>query len=212
MGSRGVRQKVEYILANEQISPTQKDPFCSLYEEQYDPYITNDFESRRRFWQYGTSNFDNDPAFEKLKNCLIAKSQHPVYSQIKSKLPTAMFLPLTSFELKRLAVYRMLGFNSALFTIAAYLENTFPCAVTFSMLEMYAPDKFKFLCKVAKWAGEGLYYGVSYTLDHLTKPLEKKYFGVELPIDAQQTMETIPTKADISELYEWSKESMKKTD
>lgn len=67
---------------------------------------------------------------------------------------------------------------------------------------MYALDKFKLPCKVAKWKGRGLYYGVSYTLDHLTKQVEKKYFGIELPIDAQQTMNTIPSKSDMSELYE----------
>ncbi len=96
--------------------------------------MTNDFEARRRLWASRNTDFENDPAFQKLKDCLIAKSHHPVYSQIKSKLPTAMFLPLTSFELKRLVVYRMLGFSSALFTISSYLEITLPCAVTFSML------------------------------------------------------------------------------
>ena len=211
IGTRSVRQKVEDILADDKISPTEKEPFSSLYEEQYDPYMSGDFESRRRFWESRNTDFENDPAFQKLKDCLIAKSHHPVYSQIKSKLPTAMFLPLTSCELKRLAAYRMLGFSSAPFTIASYLGITLPCAVTFSMLEMYLPDKFKLPCKVAKWTGGGLYYGVSYTLDHLTKPVEKKYFGIELPIDAQQTMGTIPTTSDMSELYEWSKEFMKKT-
>lgn len=34
------------------------------------------------------------------------------------------------------------------------------------------------------------------------KPLEKKYFGVELPIDVQQTMLTCSTTVNISELYE----------
>lgn len=122
-----------------------------------------------------------------------------------------MFLPLTGFELKRLAAYRMLGFSSAPFIIVSYLGITLPCAVTFSMLEMDVPNRFKLPCKVAKWTGGGLYYGVSYTLDHLTKPVEKKYFDIELPIDAQQTMGTISTKSDMSQLYELSKEFMKKT-
>ena len=202
------KQKVENILTDNEISETQKDPFSAFYQEQYEPNkcYDLDFESRRQWWQARADNFQTDPKFKKLKNSLLAKSQYRLYCGIKSKLPTLIFLPLTNAELKRLAVYRMLGFSSAPFTIGAYLGFSLPCAVAFSMLEMYVPDKFKLPCKVFKWTGGGLYYGVSYTIDHLTKGLEKKHFGNELPIDAQQTMGTIPTTADMSELYEWSKE------
>lgn len=47
------------------------------------------------------------------------------------KLTTAMVLPLTNVGLKRLAVYQMLGFTSAPFTIGSYLGITLPCAVNF---------------------------------------------------------------------------------
>lgn len=78
------------------------------------------------------------------------------------------------------------------------------------MLEMYAPDKLKLPCKIMKWGGGGLYYGVCYTLDHLSKPLEKKAFGDTLEINAQQTMGTLPKLSDMKEIYELSKELMEK--
>lgn len=203
-----IQDKLENLLEDNKISAAEKDPYSSLYEEQYEK--VSSFEERQRYWKLKNSNFDNDPSFQKLRESLIAKSEHPVYSQIKSKLPTVIFLPLTANELKRLAAYRILGFTSAPFTVGAYLGISLPCAVTFSMLEMYAPDKLKLPCKIMKWGGGGLYYGVCYTLDHLSKPLEKKAFGDTLEINAQQTMGTLPKLSDMKEIYELSKELMEK--
>lgn len=75
-----------------------------------------------------------------------------------------------------------------------------PCAVTFSMLEMYAPDKFKFPCKCAKWSGGIVFYGVCSSVDYLTAGIETKKFGQPLPIDAPQLMGTLPDMNDLNKL------------
>jgi hypothetical protein len=63
-----------------------------------------------------------------------------------------------------------------------------PCAVTFSMAEMYVPDKFKFPCKCMKWDRRFLFYGVSYSVDCVTQGFEKKHFDTQMPIDALELM------------------------
>jgi hypothetical protein len=79
------------------------------------------------------------------------------------------------------------------------------CAVTFSMLEMYAPDKFKFPCKCAKWTGGIVFYEVCSSVDSLTAALENKFFGEELPIHAPQLMGTLPKMNDLNELRKLQK-------
>jgi hypothetical protein len=136
---------------------------------------------------------------------LIAKTQHPVYSKIKSKIPYAILSPFTFSELARLAAYRVAGFASAPITIGAFIGFSMPCAVTFSMLEMYVPDKFKFPCKCAKWSGGLVFYGVSSSVDYITSGIETKKFGQPLPIDAPQLMGTLPDSKDVDELWKLRK-------
>lgn len=174
-------QEIDEILSNDQIAEEQKKPFRSLRE---DP-------------MFGDS--------EKLKNdrlldSLIAKTKHPVYTKIKGKIPYIILSPFTFSELARLASYRLTGLTSAPFTIPAFIGFSMPCAVTFSMLEMYAPDKFKFPCKCAKWTGGIVFYGVCSSVDYLTSGIETKTFGRPLPIDAPQFMGTLPQKSDLEEL------------
>jgi len=45
-------------------------------------------------------------------------------------------------------------------------------AVCFSMLEMYAPDKFKYPWKLLKWTGV-----TSALIDHFTSHYEEKFTG-----------------------------------
>ena len=80
-----------------------------------------------------------------------------------------------------------------------------PCAVTFSMLEMYAPDRLKLPCKCAKWSGGLVFYGVCSTVDYLTAPIETKTAGQPLPIDAPQLMGTLPQRSDVKELWKLRK-------
>ena len=68
------------------------------------------------------------------------------------------------------------------------------------MLEMYAPDKFKFPCKCAKWTGGIIFYGVCSSVDYITSGIETRSFGQPLPIDAPQLMGTLPEKSDLDEL------------
>ena len=80
-----------------------------------------------------------------------------------------------------------------------------PITVTFSMLEMYSPDKFKFPYKCAKWAGGAVFYGVCASFDYVTSGIETKSFGQPLPIDAPQLMGTLPQKSDVDELRKLKK-------
>lgn len=84
--------------------------------------------------------------------------------------------------------------------MGAIIGFSMPYAVTFSMLELYAPDKLKFPCKCAKWSGGLIFYGVSSSVDYLTSGVENKFLGEELPIDAPELMGTLPTMADLEEL------------
>ena len=174
-------EQIDEILNDNQIAEEQKKPFRSLRE---DP-IFGDSEKLQ-------SN--------RLRDSLIEKSKHPFYSKIKGKVPYAILSPFTFAELARLATYRAAGFTSAPFSIPAFIGFSMPCAVTFSMLEMYAPDKFKFPCKCAKWSGGIVFYGVCAGVDYLTADIETKSFGQPLPIDAPQLMGTLPQKSDLDEL------------
>ena len=174
-------QQIDEILNDDRISEDQKKPFRNLRE---DPMF-GDSEKLK-------SN--------RLRDSLIAKTKHPVYSQIKGKVPYAILSPFTFAELARLASYRVAGFTSAPFTIPALIGFSMPCAVTFAMLEMYAPDKFKFPCKCAKWTGGFIFYGVCSSVDYLTSGIETKIFGQPLPVDAPQLMGTLPQKSDLDEL------------
>ena len=55
---------------------------------------------------------------ERLRDSLIAKTNYPLYSKIKGKIPYALLTPFTFSELARLASYRVAGLTSAPFTIA----------------------------------------------------------------------------------------------
>jgi len=126
------KQIVEDIIDDDRISDKLKEPYRRFRE---DPV----FDDSRKVRQ------------DRLVRSLIAKSEHPIYSKIKSKLAYIILTPATFAELARLGAYRTLGSVSAPLTIGAVVGFSIPCAVTFSMLEMYAPDKFKFPCKCAKW-------------------------------------------------------------
>lgn len=179
-------EQIDDIINNDQISDGQKNPFRRLRE---DPM----------FGDY--KKVMND----RLRKSLIAKTKHPVYSKIKSKVPYAILAPFTFSELTRLATYRAAGFASAPISIPAIIGFSMPCAVTFSMLEMYAPDKFKFPCKCAKWTGGIVFYGVCSSVDYLTAGIEAKSFGEPLPMDAPQLMGTIPKMSDLEELQKLKK-------
>lgn len=175
------RSRIEDILDNDQISEECKKPFRRLREGP----MFSDGEKLQ---------------MERLRKSLVAKTKHPVYSKIKAKVPYALLTPFTFNELSRLATYRLAGFTSAPLTIGGFIGFSMSCAVTFSMLEMYAPDKFKFPCKCAKWAGGVVYFGVCSSVDYLTGSFEDKIFGQELPLDAPQFMGTFPTKSYLNEL------------
>lgn len=128
------------------------------------------------------------------------------YRKVKSKSVYAAFTPWTFAELKRLSLYRISGFSSAPITLGAVLGVSMPCAVCFSMLEMYAPDKFKYPCKVAKWTGGAAFFVSNAIVDHVAGYFEQKYFGEELPIDAGKLMGTLPTLDDGDELIKVIKE------
>jgi hypothetical protein len=113
--------------------------------------------------------------------------------------------PFTFSELARLATYRVAGFASAPLTLPAIVGFSMPCAVTFSMLEMYAPDKFKFPCKCAKWTGGIVFYGVCSSVDYVTAGFETQTFGEPLPMDAPQLMGTLPKTSDVKELQKLKK-------
>jgi hypothetical protein len=173
--------QIDTILNDDQISEEQKKPFRNLRE---DPMFG---DSEKLY-------------YDRLRKSLIAKTQHPVYSKIKGKIPYAILSPFTFGELARLATYRVAGFTSAPLTIGGFIGLSMPCAVTFSMLEMYAPDKFKFPCKCAKWTGGIVFYGVCSSVDYVTSGIETKKFGQPLPIDAPQLMGTLPNTNDLDEL------------
>lgn len=177
---------IDDLLKDDQISEEQKKPFRNLRE---DPMFGD------------SEKLKND----RLRKSMIAKTQHPFYSKIKSKIPYAILSPFTFAELSRLAAYRVAGFASAPITMSAIIGFSMPCAVTFSMLEMYAPDKFKFPCKCAKWTGGLVFYGVCSSVDYLTAGIETKSFGQPLPLDAPQLMGTLPNKNDLKELQEVKK-------
>jgi hypothetical protein len=172
---------IDYIIEDDRISESYKKPFRSLREDPVFP----DSEKLRR---------------DRLLKSLIAKTNHRTYSIIKAKIPYALLTPFTFSELSRLAAYRLAGFSSAPLTVGGFIGFSMPCAVTFSMLEMYAPDKFKFPCKCAKWTGGIVFYGVCSSLDYLSSGLENKFFGEELPIDAPQLMGTLPKMSDLDDL------------
>jgi len=158
------KQFIDNILTDKDISESVKKTFRRLREDS----IFTDSDKLK---------------YERLKNSLIAKARHPRYSKIKGKLPYVILSPFTFAELNRLAGFRMAGFSSAPISIGAVVGFSLPCAVTFSMLEMYAPDKVKFPCKCAKWAGGAVFYGVCAGVDSLSGGLENKFFGEELPFE-----------------------------
>lgn len=180
------REQIDVLLNDPQISEEQKKPFRNLRE---DPIFVDSEELKQ----------------ERLRNSLIAKTTHPNYSKIKGKIPYVILSPFTFTELSRLAAYRLAGLTSAPLTIGGFIGFSMPCAVTFSMLEMYVPDKFKFPCKCAKWSGGIVFYGVCSSVDFITSGIETKKFGQTLPIDAPQLMGTLPTANDLDELRKLKK-------
>ena len=113
--------------------------------------------------------------------------------------------PFTLSELARLASFRLAGLKSAPLNLPAIIGFSMPCAVTFSMLEMYAPDTFKFPCKCAKWTGGMVFYGLCSSIDYVTAGVETQMFGTPLPIDAPQLMGTLPVMSEIEELKKLKK-------
>lgn len=180
------RERIDALLNDPQISEEQKRPFRNLRE---DPMFSDSEKLKQ----------------DRLYKSLMAKSQYPFYSKAKAKLPFLILSPFTFAELARLATYRVAGFASAPLTIGGFIGFSMPCAVTFSMLEMYAPDKFKFPCKFAKWTGGIVFYGVCSSVDYITSGIETKKFGQPLPIDAPQLMGTLPNMNDLEELRKLKK-------
>jgi len=179
-------EQIDDILNDDRISKTLKYPFQKLREDS----MFSDSEKVMN---------------DRLCKSLIAKTKHLSYSRIKSKIPYAIMGPFTFSELARLATYRVAGFTSAPLTIGAILGFSMPCAVTFSMLEMYAPDKFKLPCKCAKWTGGIFFYGVCSSVDYVTAGFETQRFGEPLPMDAPQLMGTLPKMNDLKELQKLKK-------
>jgi len=174
-------EQIDDILNDDRISYALKRPFHKLRE---DPMFGD------------SEKVMND----RLCKSLVAKTKHPFYSRIKSKIPYAVMSPFTFSELARLATYRVAGFASAPLTLPAIIGFSMPCAVTFSMLEMYAPDRLKLPCKCAKWTGGIVFYGVCSSIDYLTAGFETQMFGEPLPLDAPQLMGTLPKMNDLKEL------------
>jgi hypothetical protein len=174
-------KSIEDILAEDQISDDLKKPFRKIRETAF-PSASEALKQER--------------LIESLKE----KTKHPVYSKIKGKIPYILFIPFSLAELNRLAAFRLIGLVSAPITLPALIGFSMPCAVTFSMLEMYVPDRFKFPCKCAKWTGGFMFYGVCAAVDFTTAGPEKKFFGSELPIDAPQLMGTLPSENDLDAL------------
>ena len=174
-------EHIDDILNDDRIAYSLKRPFQKLRE---DPMF-GDSEKVRN---------------DRLCKSLIAKTKHSFYSRIKSKIPYAVMSPFTFSELNRLATFRVAGLASAPLTLPAIIGFSMPCAVTFSMLEMYAPDKFKLPCKCAKWTGGIVFYGVCSGIDYVTAGFETQMFGEPLPLDAPQLMGTLPAMNDIKEL------------
>jgi hypothetical protein len=181
-------------------------PAAPLTAEQIDDILNDDriaYSLKRPFQKLRENPMFDDS--EKVRNdrlckSLIAKTKHPFYSRIKSKIPYAVMSPFTFSELNRLATFRVAGLASAPLTLPAIIGFSMPCAVTFSMLEMYAPDKFKLPCKCAKWTGGVVFYGVCSGIDYVTAGFETQMFGEPLPLDAPQLMGTLPAMNDIKEL------------
>ena len=132
------------------------------------------------------------------------------YRKVKSKSVYAAFTPWTFAELKRLSLYRVAGFSSAPVTLGAVLGFSMPCAVCFSMLEIYAPDKLKYPCKLMKWGGGATFFVSSSVVDHVSGYFEEKYFGEEMPLDMPKLMGTLPTLDDANELADVIKEYQSK--
>ena len=128
-----------------------------------------------------------------------------MYSKVKGKILYFILAPATFAKLKRLAIYRLAGYNSAPITLAALIGFSMPCALTFSMAEMYVPDKLKLPCKIMKLCKGFAFYGLCYRIDYVAADFEKTKFGQELQLNAPELMGTFPTKHDIDELREFSK-------
>ena len=173
--------QIDHILNHDQISDSLKRPFQELREHP----MFSDSEKVKS---------------DRLCRSLVAKAKHPFYSKVKSKIPYVIMSPFTFSELARLASFRVAGLASAPLTLPGIIGFSMPCAVTFSMLEMYAPDKFKLPCKCAKWTGGIVFYGLCSSIDYVTAGLETQIFGASLPLDAPQLMGTLPAMSDIEEL------------
>lgn len=177
-----------------------------------DPRITEDQKAPYRYLREDPIFGDHEKLkIDKLRKSLIAKAQHHLYTKIKGKVPYAILSPFTFSELARLGAYRAAGFASAPFTLPAFIGLSMPCAVTFSMLEMYAPDKFKFPCKCLKWTGGAVFYGVCAGVDYATVGIETKIFGQPLSIDAPQLMGTLPAENDLRKLKGLAKSMIEKS-
>lgn len=186
------RQMIDDVLKDNDISERYKATFNSIYDEVF----LDDSEKRKQ---------------SALRQSLIVKCKHPIYSQMKAKASYLILSPFTFAELYRLSCYRLLGLSSAPLTIGVVIGFTMPCAVSFSMAKMYVPNKLKFPCKVAKWRGGFIFYGVSHSINFLTSDFEKKHFGTELPINAPELMGTLPTMNDSNQLKSLGKAFMDKT-
>jgi hypothetical protein len=193
---KSARKLIDDILKDDDISEDYKKPFYSVRDEGWLDNYPGENEQRK---------------LNTLRDSVIAKCKYPIYSKIKGKIPYAILAPATFAELTRLASYRLAGLSSAPLTISALIGFSMPCAVTFSMAEMYLPDKFKFPCKCIKWGGGFIFYGVSNSVDYLTADLEKKCFGTKMPIDAPQLMGTLPTMSDIENLKSLSDSFLEKS-
>jgi hypothetical protein len=80
------RKFIDNVLKNEEISEEYKKDFRGILEEG----LFSDSEARKQ---------------ARLRESLIAKSKHPIYSRLKSKIPYCRLTPFTFNKLTRLANY-----------------------------------------------------------------------------------------------------------
>ena len=128
----------------------------------------------------------------KLRKYLIRNRKHRHYLRTKAVLPALVTGPMFLTEMSKMSIAAALGVTSIPLTMSGIIGVSLPSFFFFHMMQYYAPDKFKFPCKVGKYTFGLAYQLVAYTVDHISAPLEDHYFGEELPLDVGQTGGTIP--------------------
>ena len=132
------RELINKILKSDHVSTNSKQQFKSILNEGFlDNYKSESKERKMKALC--------DSVIERCKN-----PKNRLYSRIKGKLPYSVILLSTFQKLHRLACYRFIESSGAPLTFRAFLGFSMSCDITFSMSEMYVPDKLKFPCKLIK--------------------------------------------------------------